>query len=118
MKKPLNPLLTIAVLLVLMVTTIQASFASGSSDDPKSCEEFITEYEKWIDVYVDLVIDYYRNPSDQALMTKYSEAAAEAAEWAQDWTNFYTCAQDEAYMERFQKIGERAERHINEAVGE
>ncbi|MBN2165052.1 MAG: hypothetical protein JW717_02125 [Marinilabiliaceae bacterium] len=95
--------------------TTEAQDESSSLEKAKDCDEFIDQYEKWMDNYLILVEKYMKNPMDQVLSQEYLKLAQEASNWAQQWsTGFAMCAANEKYEERFEAIAQKAEKKMKE----
>ena len=129
--KILSPLL----LLILMITTSCGSnqskdskeatdeseiSAKDNSDVPefkeaKNCDEFIDQYEKWMDNYLVLLEKYMKNPMDQTLAQEYATLGQEVSSWSNQWVNkFAMCAANEKYKKRFDEISEKVEKKMKE----
>ena len=81
----------------------------------KDCDEFIDQYEKWMDDYIILIDKYMKNPMDATLMQEYMAVAEESINWMSQWsTNLAYCASMEKYQKRFDEISEKAELKLKE----
>ena len=98
--------------------TDQSSNKSLESDDlkkAKDCDEFIDQYEEWMDDYIILIDKYLKNPMDATLMEEYMKVAEESISWMSQWsTNLAYCASIEKYQKRFDEISEKAEKKLKE----
>lgn len=71
----------------------------------KDCNEFIDQYEKWMDDYIELIDKYIKNPMDAVLSSEYMKVAQESMNWMAQWNNkLYDCASKEKYQKRFDEI--------------
>lgn len=57
--------------------------ANSDSAEKAEWEKFIDDYNKWTDDYVELLNKYKANPTDTAIVAKYTEMASELADWAE-----------------------------------
>ncbi len=90
---------------------------SSDFKEAKNCEEFIDQYEKWMDNYIALLDRLMKNPADAAISQEYMQVSQEALNWASQWnTHLARCASQEKYEKRFNEISERAEKKL-EAMG-
>jgi hypothetical protein len=81
----------------------------------KDCDEFIDQYEKWMDNYLEFLEEYMKNPLDATLSEKYMKLANESIEWTNQWgAKIMICGSQEKYEKRFNEIGERAEKKLEE----
>ena len=91
------------------------SIESGDLKKAKDCDEFIDQYEKWMDDYIILIDKYLKNPMDATLMEEYMKVAEESISWMSQWsTNLAYCASIEKYQKRFDEISEKAEEKLKE----
>ena len=91
------------------------STESGDFKDAKNCDEFIDQYEKWMDDYVVLIDKFMKNPTDADLMNEYMKVAEESMNWMNQWNSkLALCASEEKYEKRFDEITERAEKKLKE----
>ena len=91
------------------------STESGDFKEAKNCDEFIAQYEKWMDDYVVLIDKFMKNPSDADLMNEYMKVAEESMSWMNQWnSNLALCASQEKYEKRFDEITEKAEKKLKE----
>jgi Family of unknown function (DUF6591) len=90
---------------------------SDSKDigEAKDCEEFIDQYEKWMDDYIKMIEKYMKNPTDATLLNEYLKLAQEGSSWMTQWNSkLYYCASKEKYQKRFDEITEKAEKKLKE----
>lgn len=85
-----------------------------SSETIKNCDDFLAEYEEWVDDYVQVLDSYFNNPSDPEIATKYMELMKEAIHWSTEWTALVECADDEKYEKRFEEISKEVEDKLQE----
>lgn len=83
--------------------------------EAKNCDEFIDQYEKWMDDYILLLEKYMKNPMDPELMGNYMKVAQESMNWMNQWNGkLAVCASKKKYEKRFNEISERAEKKMKE----
>lgn len=81
----------------------------------KDCDEYVDQYEKWMDNYLVLIEKFHKNPTDQEVLQQFLKIQTEALEWANQWqSEMMLCAGNETYEKRFNEISERAEKKLNE----
>ncbi len=79
-----------------------------------NCSEFLDQYEKWVNEYLNLLDDYMKNPTDPTLAQKYSTVAQEASNWAVQWSKLYTCVGSKKYQQRYEEMAKRIEKKVEE----
>lgn len=85
------------------------------TDKAKNCDEFVDQYEKWMDDYLVLIEKYMKNPMDQDLMLQFTKVQSEALQWATQWqSEMMLCSGNEKYEKRFNEISEKAEKKLSE----
>lgn len=80
----------------------------------KDCDDFLTHYEEWVDDYIKVLDDYFKNPADQTIATRYMELMQEAMEWNTKWIALVDCADDEEYEKKFEEISKDIEKKLEE----
>ena len=91
------------------------STESGDFKEAKNCDEFIDQYEEWMDDYIVVIEKFMKNPADADVMNEYMKVAEESMNWMNQWNSkLALCASDEKYEKRFNEISERAEKKLNE----
>ena len=95
---------------------------SSGTELISSCEDFLDRYEEWIALYIQALKEvlkaYKENPYDAETMNKYAETMSEASVWAQDWTKLHVCATREKYRKRFEEIGDKVSKALDELGAE
>ena len=69
---------------------------SSSSD----CDQFITDYEKFVDSYIAIIKKMKANPSDPSILTEYTEMASESATMQDNAKN----CKDPKYVSKLAKL--------------
>jgi len=83
--------------------------------EAKDCDEFIDQYEKWMDNYIVMIDKYMKNPTDATLLNEYMKLAQEGMTWMSQWNSkLYYCASQDKYQEHFDEISEKAEKKMKE----
>lgn len=95
--------------------SINEAIESGDLKEAQNCDEFIDQYEEWMDDYLVLLEKYMKNPMDATLSSEFMEQAQKGAFWMEQWsTKLVRCASKEKYQKRFEEISERAEKKLEE----
>ena len=83
--------------------------------EAKNCDEFIDQYEEWMDSYIALLEKYMKNPMDAKLGEEFMKLAEESMFWMEQWNGkLAVCASKDKYEKRFNEISERAEKKMKE----
>ena len=85
--------------------------------DPKNkdCDDFLDQYEKWMDDLVTLMGNYKDNPVGLATSPEYINTMSEGITWATDWMQQpMTCVNSKTYQKRFEAIQSKAEKKMEE----
>jgi len=91
------------------------STESSEIEEAKNCDEFIDQYEKWMDDYIVIIDKFMKNPTDADLMSEYMKVAEEGMNWMNQWNSKLAfCASKEKYEKRFNEISEKAEKKLEE----
>ena len=91
------------------------SLKSDEFKGAKDCDEFIDQYEKWMNDYLKLIEKYMKNPADAVLMEEYMKVAQESMTWMEQWNSKLSfCASKEKYEKRFNEINDKAEKKLKE----
>jgi len=93
-------------------TTTNAEFEDKESQ--KKCDDFITDYEKWMVEYVDLIAKYKDNPAGLIGDPKYTKIGLKGVEWTTNWANDLSCAMNPKYQKRFNEIQDKIEKKMKE----
>ena len=92
----------------------ETSIEAVEFDKAKNCDEFIDQYEKWMDDYLIIIEKYVKNPMDQKASEQYMNVMTEAASWVEQWANLAACTSKEKYQKRFEEISEKADKKMKE----
>ena len=80
----------------------------------KDCDDFLAHYEEWVDDYLKVLDDYFKNPADPELASRYMELMQEAMNWSTKWSALVDCADDEEYEKKFEEISRQIEEKMKE----
>ena len=81
------------------------------------CDDFLNDYENWMERYIELLGKYKENPVGLASSPEYTSMSMELMEWTSNWANLAVdCAKNKEYEKRFNKIQKKAEEQM-EALG-
>lgn len=84
-------------------------------EEAKDCDEFIDQYEKWMDDYIKIIDKYMNNPMDATTAEEFQKVALEGINWMTQWSsNLAFCAAEEKYQKRFDEITNKAEKKLEE----
>ena len=75
----------------------------SNSNNTVDCDQFIKDYESFINSYIKLFKKYKANPTDPSILTEYTEAAQKAAEMQ---TNASNCT-DPKYATKLLKLSNK-----------
>jgi len=99
-------------------TTLSNSKTKGdkpeNKESTKKCDEFIADYEKWMEGYIDLISKYKDNPAGLIGDPDYTKVSMESVEWASKWANDLSCATNIKYQNHFSEVQERMEKKLKE----
>ncbi len=76
------------------------------------CDEFLDDYEKWVDEVIKVYKKVKENPMDMQNTQKMMDATTKMAEWSEKWTKLYDCANNEKYAKRMDELQEK----VNKAM--
>lgn len=83
--------------------------------EAKDCDEFIDQYEKWMDDYIKVIEKYMKNPTEATQASEYMNLTQEGIAWMNQWNGkLYYCASRDKYQKRFDEIAEKAEKKLKE----
>ncbi len=94
---------------------IEEAIESSDFKGAKDCDEFVEQYEEWMDNYLEFLEKYMKNPMDAVNSQEYLKLAQEGMEWASQWNgSLIHCASHEKYEKKFEEIAEKAEKKMEE----
>lgn len=68
---------------VVSDTTEDSSEDEDGEDTGYDWQEFIDDYEAWVDDYIDFMAKYKANPTDLSLISDYAEMMTDMSEWSE-----------------------------------
>jgi len=80
----------------------------------KDCNEFLDRYDEWTDEYLKVVESYLKDPANMEVNKRYVELTESLSTWATDWVSYAQCASKEKYAQRFEEIGDKLEKGLEE----
>lgn len=81
------------------------------------CDDFIDEYEEWMENYVALLGKHKDNPTALVSSPEYTSMTMDMINWSSRWRELaIDCATDPDYERRFNEIQEKADKEM-EALG-
>ena len=85
------------------------------SEDLKTCDDFLDNYEKWMDNYIELLSKHKDNPLELATSKEYIETMSQASDWMMKWVSKHgACAQNSEYADRMKDIQEKGDKKLKE----
>ena len=81
MKKLLALLLSLTFMVSLSACSTKPASDNTNDATAPQWKQFLSDYEAWVDEYVELTKKYSNNPSDLSILSEYTEMAEEAVEW-------------------------------------
>ncbi len=94
--------------------TTTLSSTETDKEGEKKCDDFIADYENWMEGYVDLIAKYKDNPAGLIGDPEYTKVGLEGVEWASNWANDLSCAMNPKYQKRFNEIQDKIEKKMKE----
>ena len=82
--------------------------------DTGSCDEFLADYEKWVNEVIVILKKAQENPLDLQNSQKMLELTQKMGVWSQKWLALYDCANDEDYAKKMEELQEKVERELGE----
>ncbi len=93
---------------------IEESDVAADDDVAKTCDEFLDNYEKWTDDYLEILEAYVKDPTNLEIGEEYVELSKSVATWYSEWGNYIACAQKEEYQKRFEAIADKIDKKTQE----
>lgn len=69
--------------------------------DAGDCDQLLSDYESFMQSYIDILKKYKANPSDAAILSDYTELMSEASKWSSKTAG---CAADASFASKFAAI--------------
>ncbi len=97
------------------VTTEQSEDLADEDDATiKNCDEFLDNYDKWTDDYLEVLEAYTKDPTNIEISQEYMALAESLSTWYSDWTDYVACASSEKYQKRFEEISDKVDDKLTE----
>ncbi|NQT76967.1 MAG: hypothetical protein HQ565_04575 [Bacteroidetes bacterium] len=93
---------------------IEESDVAADDDVAKTCDEFLDDYEKWTDDYLEILEAYVKDPTNLEIGEEYTELSESMMTWYTDWSNYAACAQKEEFQKRFEAISDKIDKKMQE----
>jgi hypothetical protein len=78
-----------------------------------SCDEFVEEYEKFADEYIEMVHKYMKSPMNTTVSNSYMKFTEKYALWFQSIPSVaIKCSENESFEEDMKSISERIEAEV------
>ena len=81
--------------------------AQGDAASSEDCDEFLKDYEDFMDRYVEILKKYKSDPTDVSILSDYTTIISEASEWSTKTAN---CAADPKFAAKFAEIAAKITR--------
>jgi hypothetical protein len=95
-------------------TTRTEQEGEATSAEFADCDEFLDNYEKWVDDYLDVLEAYMEDPTNIQISQEYIQLAETASTWPTDWLSYASCAANEKYEKRFEAISDKVDKKMEE----
>ena len=97
------------------VKTEQTDEAEGEADlTIKDCDDFLDKYDEWSDDYLKVMKAWKEDPTDITLGEEFQKLSESMTTWYSEWTGYVQCAAQEKYQERFEEIGDKIDKGMEE----
>lgn len=93
---------------------LDENFIRDEDTDEYQCDQFLNNYEKWANDYIDLIAKWKKNPTNAVLTQEFQDLSMKAGEWVQQWKGFFNCANTERYKKRYDEIAKKLEKKSKE----
>jgi len=80
----------------------------------KDCDDFLDKYDEWTDDYLKVLKAYFDDPTNITISEEYRELTESMTVWYTDWTSYVQCASQTKYQKRFEEIGDKIEKGLEE----
>lgn len=95
--------------------SVNTSLEMANMEVAKDCDEFIDQYEKWMNDYIELLGKYMKNPMDATLSQEFMTQGQKASFWLNQWHGkLLHCTSQEKYQKRFEEISAKADKKMKE----
>ena len=87
-------------------TNSEANTEAAVTEGLNEWEQFLVDYEAWVDEYIEVVKKYKENPTDATILTEYSTMVNELSDWTERAENLETELTDEEIVEYSEKLAD------------
>ena len=84
--------------------TSEDSKSEDKTSSNNKCDQFLADYEAFINDYLEMAKKLKENPQDMSVMTEYSQMTAKASKWAADAKD---CSADAAFAAKYAQLAAR-----------
>lgn len=91
-----------------------ASEKTKVTGEGESCEEFLDDYENYVNELLEVYKKIKENPTDMKSAEKMMEATTKMAKWSEKWDALHECADNEEYNERMEELQAKVDKVVNE----
>lgn len=97
------------------VKTEQTDETEGNADLAiEDCDDFLDKYDAWSDDYLKVLKAWKEDPTNLTITEEYQELTESMTVWYTDWTSYMQCAAQEKYQKRFEEIGDKIDKGLEE----
>ncbi len=97
------------------MTSEEVKTTAVSSQKAADCDEFLDEYEAWMDEYLELLDKHKDNPAALAGTKEFSDMTMKSMEWASQGAQLaMDCASNSSYEKRMKEIQEKSNKRMKE----
>jgi sulfite reductase alpha subunit-like flavoprotein len=94
--------------------TITEQKGEATTTDFADCDEFLDNYEKWVDDYLTVLEAYMEDPTNIQISQEYLLLAQNSGTWLTEWTEYASCAAQGKYEKRFDAISDKIDKKMEE----
>lgn len=77
------------------------------------CDDFIDDYERWMEEYVAMLGEYKDNPMGLVASEEYTSMSMEMMNWSSKWSQLaMDCASNPEYEKRINEIQEKVDKEM------
>jgi len=99
--------LDISSIHVSSVVKTEATPIVYSSSASKNCDQYLVDYQMWVDKYIGIIEKYKANPKDKTVFLEYNFMLKQASIWAK---HSYTCNSNPSIEKKYLEIQSKLEK--------
>jgi hypothetical protein len=99
--------LDISSIHVSSVVKTEATPIVYSSSASKNCDQYLVDYQMWVDKYIGIIEKYKANPKDKTIFLEYNFMLKQANIWAK---HSYTCNSNPSIEKKYLEIQSKLEK--------